>query len=111
MNQIFRDSLGVAGVQGIMLYSAEEKLICSEFNQPLPSDPNKSVEWALFISFLNDVQELELLFEKGRLYMRQTAIGPLIVFMDLVPSAMIKLTTEVLANSLQDRRVQKELAV
>jgi hypothetical protein len=111
MNPIFRDSLTVAGVQGIMLYSADEKLICSQFNRLLPSDPNKSVEWALFVSSLKDIQELELLFEKCRLYIRKTAIGPLIVFMDLVPSAMIKLTTEILANSLQDRRVQKELAV
>jgi hypothetical protein len=111
MNRIFRDSLAVTGVRGIMLYSANEKLAYSEFSRPLHSDPERSVEWALFVSSLNDIQELELLFENSRLYVRTTVIGPLIVFMDIVPSSMVKLTTEILANNLQNNRVQKELGV
>lgn len=109
MKRIFRDSLAVTGVRGIMLYSANEKLVYSEFNRPLHSNPERSVEWALFVSSLKSIQELELLFENGRLYVRRTVIGPLIVFMDVVPSSMVKLTTEILANNLQDHRVQKVL--
>ncbi len=111
MERIFKDSLEVSGVRGIMLYSNDEKLVCSKFNRPLLSDPEKSVEWALFLNALNGIQELELLFEDGRLYVRKTAVGPLIVFMDLVPASMLKLTAEILANSLEDRRIQKELGI
>ena len=109
MHRIFNDSLAVAGVRGIMLYSADQKLVCSDFCRPLPSDPEKSVEWALFVNALDQVQELELLFEESRLYVRKTAVGPLIVIMDPVPSSMIKLTTEIAANQLKNPRVQKEL--
>jgi hypothetical protein len=111
MDRIFRDALDISGVRGIMLYSADEKLVCSKFNRPLRSDPEKSVEWALFLNSLKGVQELELLFEDGRLYVRKTVVGPSIVFMDLVPVSMLKLTTELLANSLEDRRIKKELGI
>jgi hypothetical protein len=111
MNRIFRDSLEVDGVRGVMLYSVDGKLIYSDFNQALGSDPEKSVKWALFVNSLNGVQELELLFENSRLYIRKTVIGPLIVFLDLVSSSMVKLTAEILANNLEDSRIQRELKV
>jgi hypothetical protein len=111
MHAIFKDALEANGVQGVMLYSKEKKLVYSAFNRPARMDPEKSVEWMLFISLLEGLQELELLFEKGRLYMRSTVIGPLIVLMERGPSSMVKLTTEMIANNLQNPRVRKTLRV
>ncbi|MCU0540035.1 MAG: hypothetical protein MUF46_09155 [Desulfobacterales bacterium] len=111
MHAIFKDALDVSGVQGVMLYSKEKKLVYSAFNRPVRTEPEKSVEWTLFVSLIGGLNELELLFEKGRLYMRSTVIGPLIVLMEHGPSSLVRLTTELIANNLQDPRVRKALRV
>jgi len=101
MQTLFKDILETDGVNGVMLFSFVGDILYQEFS----SDSNKvpKVEnWGLFVKSLDSIREVDLIFENGRLYVRKTDIGYLVILMGLfVPAAMVRLNCDIILPSLK----------
>jgi len=106
---MFPDILGMEGVKGLMMFSFTGDLIFKEFNQAIAEEPENR-DWSLFIEALAGMRETDLIFEKGRLYIRKTEIGYLVVLMGpFVPIAMMRLNCDILLPSLKPAKTAKGL--
>ncbi|MGD9111841.1 MAG: hypothetical protein PVI77_05795, partial [Desulfobacterales bacterium] len=77
MRELFNDILNMEGVRGLMFFSFSGELIFKELHQALPEEP-EARNWSLFIQSLAGMRETDLIFKKGRLYIRRTEIGYLV---------------------------------
>ena len=106
MRDLFNDILNIDGVKGLMLLSFTGEIVFREFHVVHENVENR--DWRLFIESLADVRETDLIFEKGRLYIRRTDIGYLVVLMgSFVPIAMIRLQCDILLPSLKPVKAAK----
>jgi len=101
MRELFNDILSMEGVKGLLLFSLAGDLVLKEFNHGgLEEIENR--DWSLFIESLAGMREADLIFEKGRLYIRRTDMGFLVVLIGpFVPIAMIRLQCDILLPSLR----------
>jgi hypothetical protein len=107
MRELFKDILNMDGVKGVMVFSFAGDLLFKEFNQAVPLEPENRT-WQLFIESLDGMRESDLIFRKGRLYIRKTKIGYLVILMRLfVPIAMMRLTCDILMPSLAPGKTTK----
>ena len=101
MRELFDDILNTDGVTGIMLFAANGELLFKEF-LTAPKEVPEQRDWRIIIESLEGIREADLIFEKGRIYMRRTEMGYLVILMALyVPIAMIRLNCDILLPSLQ----------
>ena len=101
MRKLFKDILSTKGVKGIMLFSFSGDLIFKEFISPVDGELGQR-DWRFFIEYLEDMRETDLVFEKGRIYIRKTEMGYLVVLMALfVPIAMIRLNCDILLPAIR----------
>jgi len=108
MNELFNDILGTKGVKGILLFSFSGELIHKKFISPIKEQPEHR-DWSFFIESLEGMRETDLVFEKGRIYIRKTELGYLIILMALfVPIAMIRLNCDILLPSLTQTKSGKK---
>ena len=110
MKDLFNDILSLDDVDGIMLFSFEGELIFKEFLTPLSEEPESRDWWRVFIYSLNGARELDLIFEKSRLYVRKTGLGYLMILMGVfAPIAMMRLNCDLLLPSLKHIKTTKGL--
>lgn len=96
MRKLFNDILNTKGVKGILLFSFSGDLIFKEYIAPIDEEPEHR-DWGFFIESLEGMRETDLVFEKGRIYIRRTEIGYLVILMALfVPIAVIRLNCDIL---------------
>jgi hypothetical protein len=101
MRELFKDILNMEGVKGLMVFSFAGDPVYQEFNQAQP-EGIESRDWRLIIESLAGMRETDLIFKKGRLYIRRTDIGYLLILMGLfVPIAMLRLQCDILLPSLK----------
>ncbi|MEJ2100167.1 MAG: hypothetical protein P8X68_09330 [Desulfobacterales bacterium] len=68
------------------------------------------MDWRFFIESVEGMREADLLFEKGRIYIRRSEIGYLVVLMALfVPIAMVRLNCDIVLPSLKQEKSGKKL--
>jgi hypothetical protein len=107
MQELFKDILAMEGVKGLMMFSLAGDPVYKEFNQANPEGIG-SRDWSLFIESLAGMRETDLIFEKGRLYIRRTEIGYLVILMGLfVPIAMMRLQCDILLPALKPAKAVK----
>ena len=107
MRELFNDILNIDGVKGLMLLSFTGEIVFWELNHVVHENVENR-DWRLFIESLADVRETDLIFEKGRLYIRRTDIGYLVVLMgSFVSIAMIRLQCDILLPSLKPVKAAK----
>ena len=107
MRELFKDILNMEGVKGLMLFSFAGDPVYKEFNLAQP-EGIESRDWSLFIEALAGMRETDLIFKKGRLYIRRTEIGYLVILMGLfVPIAMMRLQCDILLPSLKPAKAAK----
>ena len=107
MRELFKDILNMEGVKGVMLFSFSGDLIYQEFIHALAEGPENR-DWSLFIESLEGMRETDLVFEKGRLYIRKTEIGYLVILMGpYVPISMLRLNCDILLPSLRPAKPLK----
>ena len=107
MLELFKDILDIEGVKGVMLFSNRGEFIFKRFNSDIFQDPEK-MNWDRFIELLDGMRETDLIFEKGRLYIRKTDAGYLFIFMSLfVPMAILRLNCDILLPSLAPAKSSK----
>jgi hypothetical protein len=108
MRELFNDILCTDGVSGIMLFSFKGDLIFKEFRSSVNVEP-EGRDWSFFIDSLEGMRETDLIFEKGRIYIRKTEIGYIVILMALfVPIAMIRLNCDIILPSLQPSKSGKK---
>ncbi|MGD2097355.1 MAG: hypothetical protein PVG35_07220 [Desulfobacterales bacterium] len=101
MQELFKDILNTDGVTGVMLFAANGDVLFKEFSTTVTEAPEHR-DCRFLIDSLEGMRETDLIFEKGRIYIRKTEMGFLVVFMALyVPIAMIRLNCDILLPSLQ----------
>ena len=101
MRELFNDILDIEGVKGLILLSSSGEMLFGELKHKTAEDI-ESREWHLLIESLAGMRETDLIFEKGRLYIRKTDMGYLIVMIGpLVPIAMIRLQCDIILPSLK----------
>ena len=109
MQELFTDILHTEGVSGMMLFSLKGDLVFKKFNASLKEDPEQR-DWSSFIESLEGMRETDLVFERGRIYIRKTEIGYLVILMALfVPIAMIRLNCDILLPALKQARTGKKM--
>ena len=109
MRELFEDILSIEGIRGIMLFSFAGDLIFKTFHDA-SSEEIETRDWSGFIGSLAGIRETDLVFTKGRLYIRRTDLGYLIVVLGLfVPIAMMRLQCDILLPSLKPAKAKKGL--
>jgi hypothetical protein len=104
MRKLFDDILSTEGVKGVLLFSFSGDLIFKEYISPVDKEPEYR-DWRFFIESLEGMRETDLVFEKGRIYIRRTEVGYLVILMALfVPIAMIRLNCDILLPLLRQRK-------
>ena len=110
MRELFDDILSISDVHGVMLFSVEGKLLFKEFNTPLIEEPETRNWWPIFIDSLSGAREVDLVFERSRLYVRRIEKGYLMLVLGaLAPMAMLRLNCDLLVPSLRQVRLTKGL--
>ncbi len=111
MKKLFGDVLDIDDVKGVMIFSFKGELIFKEFLTPISEEP-ESREWGpLFIDSLRGIREADIVYESGRLYIRKTGLGYLLILMGLfTPVAMMRLNCDILLPSLEKSGASKGLA-
>ena len=101
MQELFKGILSLEGVKGLMLFSFVGDPVYREFNQA-PPEGIEGRDWSMFIDLLAGMRETDLIFKKGRLYIRRTDVGYLVILMGFfVPIAMMRLQCDILLPSLK----------
>jgi hypothetical protein len=109
MRDLFDDLLNTKGVKGILLFSFSGDILFKEFTSPVDERP-ENMDWRFFLDSLEGMRETDLLFEKGRIYIRRSEIGYLVVLMALfVPTAMVRLNCDILLPLLKQEKSGKKL--
>jgi hypothetical protein len=107
MRELFDDLLNLDGVKGLILLSFSGEIIFRELN-PIGHENLENRGWRPLIESLANIRETDLIFEKGRLYIRRTGLGFLIVLMgSFVPLAMMRLQCDILMPSLNPAKATK----
>ena len=108
MRELFNDILRTDGVSGVMLFSFKGDLIFKEFRSSVREEP-EGLDWSFFIESLEGMRETDLVFEKGRIYIRKSEMGYIVILMALfVPIAMIRLNCDILLPALKKSKSGKK---
>jgi hypothetical protein len=102
MKNIFHDILEMDGVHGLVLLSDTGKILFESLDGGQFSPQRSQMSWKTLIESLGDFHEMDLVFERGRCYLRRTETGCLIISMGPVVSvAMIKLSCDIILPQLK----------
>jgi hypothetical protein len=102
MRDLFQDLLAIDGVKGVVFFSLSGQPVFEEFTVGGSGAANAG-DWLSLAKSLGKAQEAELVFEKGRLYVRRGAEGFLVVVMGLMgPTGMVRLTSDILLSGLRE---------
>jgi len=108
MHEIFKDILALQGVGGVMLISLSGEILYQKF-RPAVSNPVQSRDWGLFFKTLENIAETDLVFSDGRLYVRRTGRGYIVVVSSqFAQSAMIRLHCDILLPELAKTKSKKK---
>jgi hypothetical protein len=109
MRDLFHDILNTQGVKGILLFSFAGDILFKEFIAPFDENP-ENLDWRFFIESLEGMRETDLVFEKGRIYIRRSEIGYLVVLMaPFVSIAMVRLNCDIALPALKQQKSGKKL--
>jgi hypothetical protein len=107
MQQVFNDILSMEGVKGLMLFSFAGDLVFKNLLQVGLANV-EDWDWRLFIESLAGMREADLIFDKGRLYIRRNDMGYLVLLIGpFVPIAMIRLQCDIVLPSLTPAKKTK----
>ena len=102
MQDIFKDVIKMDGVHGLVLFSREGQVLFESIDFTRCSLPSGYRGWAALVPVLKGMREADFVYENGRLYMRTTDKGYLLVIMGPVVSiAMVKLNCDIILPQLK----------
>lgn len=109
MRALFADLLRIDGVKGAALFTLSGQPLFEEFAPALQEGAHIS-DWFALAACLGRAPEAELVFEKGRLYVRRSPEGVLLVVLGLIaPTGMVRLTADLLFSGLKQPKPARGL--
>lgn len=111
MEAIFKELYDMYEVHGLVLLSAEGKILYEAFKENrITALGQQSFDWITIAESLGDFKEAELVFEGGRFYVRRTNSGFLMISMNGdVSMPMVKLSCDILVPKLTKVKPKKGL--
>jgi hypothetical protein len=110
MQANFDDILSLEDVKGVILLSKAGNLMFKKFTATAFEVDLLSMDWAPFLKALQGAREADFIFEKYRLYLRDSTSGFLIVIIGhFAPIAMVRLNCDILLPSLKKPEATKGL--
>jgi hypothetical protein len=107
MREVFKDLLAVDGVRGVVFFTPSGERVFAEFNIG-GNGPEAGGDWYALVVSLGKAREADLVFDKGRVHVRRTAAGVLVVVMGLIaPCAVVRLNCDILLPALNVRRSRR----
>jgi hypothetical protein len=101
MKELFKDIMNVDGIEGVLLFTSEGKLIYNDVTTKRYTKPKES-DWIAFINGLAGIREADLAFESMRMYIRKTDSGFLVILLaNSASMAMVRLNCDILLPSLK----------
>lgn len=102
MKNLFHDILEMDGVHGLVLLSETGKILFEALDGGQFSPRHSQTSWKTIIDTLGDFHEMDLVFERGRCYLRRTESGYLIISMGVAVSvSMVKLNCDIILPQLK----------
>jgi hypothetical protein len=109
MKELFADILDTQGVKGVLLLSFQGEILYQESRVDGWPDLAE-VDWKNILSTLDGTRETDLVFDQGRVYIRKTALGYLVIPMsDQDSVAMLRLNCDILLPSLKPAKGPRSL--
>lgn len=108
MKELLKDILEIKGVNGVVILTDEGDVIFKEIslNTLMKID---EMDWSLFVGTIENAREVELIYNKGLVYVRKVAFGYLVVIVELYEQiAMIRLNCDIVLPNLQDLKTNKK---
>ncbi len=110
MEKIFQDILSMDGVHGLVLLSEEGKVLFESLDDTKFLPEKSRLSWKMIIDSLEEFREMDLVFEKGRFYIRKTESGYLMISMGRnVSIAMVKLNCDIVIPEIKNFKESKGL--
>ncbi len=109
MKELFADILNMEGIRGVLLLSFQGDIVYRESRAGGLPDLSK-VDWKNILSTLDQTRETDLVFDLGRVYIRKTDLGYLLIPMNNRASvAMLRLNCDILLPSLKPAKGPRSL--
>lgn len=92
----------MSGVHGLVLLSPDGKVLFESLDDNRFLPEKSSLSWKMIIDSIEEFREMDLVFEKGRYYMRKTDTGFLLISMSHdVSMAMVKLNCDIVIPEIK----------
>lgn len=104
MQDELKDIYELDHVLGCLLINNDGALAHAHFSSPPATAPDRH-DWAPFVKALGEVQEVDILFDDSRMFIRKTKTGYLLILTEIyaVPS-LIKLQCDVVIPKLDQHK-------
>lgn len=102
MQDIFRDVIKMDGVYGLVFLAHDGRVLFESIDPHWVSLPPDYRDWPQLLPVLQKLREADVVYENGRIYLRATDQGCLLIIMGPVVSvAMVKLNCDILLPQLK----------
>ncbi len=109
MESRFSDIVNIEGVKQVLFFSFRGKIIFSESannSQDLDHSSLRDIQF----DYLEGISELDLVFEKGRIYFKKAKLGYIMVVMKaFAPITLVRLNCDLLLPELNAASSKKDL--
>ena len=104
MKELFNDIVDLDGVKSVLLISLKGEILFKSNKEKLPGSVAKR-GWEELLGAVEGLREVDLVYETGRLYLRKTPVGYLVVLAGLgVPIAMLRLNCDIVLPALRQNK-------
>jgi hypothetical protein len=108
MKILIDNLLEIKGVLGVLVFSSDSRILFQDLKR-LEFDGLKQADLEMPLSLFDRVEELDLLFERYRIYIRKYPLGLIWVIMQPDSSAaMIRLQCDVIAPRMEQEKPVKK---
>ena len=108
MKELLKDVLDIDGVNGVLILTNDGAIIFKEVAEKMAIEP-ETIDWKNFIDTIQEHREIELVYDKGLLYIRKIEFGFMLVLVEpYVQVAMIRLNCDIVLPSLQNLKTNKK---
>jgi hypothetical protein len=102
MEEYFKDIIAINGVQGVILLDAAGKVVFESVAALRTGIKQRYTNWKKLLDTVGNIREADFVFDNGRVYLRKTENGYLLVSMQSFASiAMVKLNCDILLPQLK----------
>ncbi len=110
MIDIFKEILDMDGVHGLVLLSPEGKILFESLDKNRFSPQRSNLSWLMLVESLDEFEEVDMVFEQGRFFIRKIETGYLMISMnETVSIAMVKLNCDIVIPELKKPKTSKGL--